>query len=50
MFDTNAVLSIAFAITADFTTLVQAPPEAAPQRTNDLKIGQVVTPLHNINL
>lgn len=41
MFDTNAVLSIAFAIIANFTNVVQVPPAAVPQSTNDLQFGQV---------
>ena len=39
--DTNAILSVAFAIIANFTNVVYVPPQAVPRSENDLGAYQI---------
>jgi len=48
MIDTNQLLSIAFTLIANFTSVVKVPPDCVPQRAEDLKkivIGSPQSPL-----
>src|SRR5258706_751083 len=51
MVDTNALLSIAFSMIVNFTNIVEVPPNAVPQKPDDLVrcvIGSPSSPIHLI--
>lgn len=50
MVDTNALLSIAFAMIADFTNVVHVPPSAVPQKPDDLVMCVIGSPSSPVEL
>lgn len=50
MVDTNALLSIAFSLIANFTNVVYVPPEDVPQSTNDLLTYGIGSPYSTVEV